>query len=221
MQYANKAEPSIWVAAAKTLKSLFVSPLKFIMAFEFRWQCFVYFPTYAVSNWADHFDLSPDVPRPIQKLIAVFLTNTSTSLIRDRIYAIRLNPHKKMEPFPNASFSLFFLRDIIAMASAFTLPPIVGKQISKRFDIEFKNGERIAQMICPLLVQIIATPIHLLALGLYNHKKMNLSEQFKLIGGIYFNTLALRMLRFLPAYGIGGICNIQLRKWTKSQLPLE
>ena len=63
-------------------------------------------------------------------------------------------------------------------------------------------------MICPLLVQIIATPIHLLALGLYNHKTMNLSEQFKLIGGIYFNTLALRMLRFLPAYGIGGICNI-------------
>ena len=40
MQYANKAESSIWVAAAKTFKSLFVSPLKFVMAFEFRWQCY-------------------------------------------------------------------------------------------------------------------------------------------------------------------------------------
>jgi len=135
MQYANKAEPSIWAAAAKTFKSLFVSPLNFIMAFEFRWQCFVYFPTYTVGNWADHIDLAPEVPRPIQKLFAVFLANTTTSLIRDRIYAIRLNPHKKMEPFPITSLSLFFLRDIIAMASAFTLPPIVGRQISDRFDI--------------------------------------------------------------------------------------
>lgn len=127
MQYANKAEPSIWIAAAKTLKSLFVSPMQFILAFEFRWQCFVYFPTYTVGNWSDRFDWSSDISRPIQKLIAVFLTNTTTSLIRDRIYAIRLNPHKKMEPFPVSSLSLFFLRDIIAMASAFTLPPIVGR----------------------------------------------------------------------------------------------
>jgi len=105
------------------------------MAFEFRWQCFVYFPTYTIGNWADHYDLTPDVPRPIQKLLAIFVTNTITSLIRDRIYAIRLNPHKKMEPFPMSSLSLFFLRDIIAMASAFTLPPIMGKMISENFDM--------------------------------------------------------------------------------------
>ena len=221
MQYANKAESSIWVAAAKTFKSMFVSPLKFVMAFEFRWQCFVYFPTYTIGNWADHFDYAPDVPRPIQKLLAIFLANTTTSLIRDRIYAIRLNPHKKMEPFPATSLSLFFLRDIIAMASAFTLPPILGKAISQKFDIEFKNGERIAQIICPLMVQVVATPTHLLALGLYNNKTLTLDEQFKVIRGIYLNTLTLRCLRFLPAFGLGGICNIELRKWTKSQIPFE
>jgi len=191
------------------------------MAFEFRWQCFVYFPTYTVSNWADHFDLTPDVPRPIQKLLAVFLANTVTSLTRDRIYAIRLNPHKKMEPFPISSLSLFFLRDIIAMASAFTLPPILGKHISEKFSIEFKNGERIAQILCPLLVQVIATPVHLLALGLYNNKTATFAEQFKVIGNIYFNTLLLRCLRFLPAFGLGGICNIELRKWSKSQIAFE
>lgn len=96
MQYANQAESSVWKAAAKAFKTLFAHPVKFIMAFEFRWQCFVYFPTYIVGNLADHFDLTPDVPRPIQKLIAVFLTNTLTSLIRDKIYTIRLNPHKKI-----------------------------------------------------------------------------------------------------------------------------
>jgi hypothetical protein len=95
MQYANRAESSIWAAAAKTYKSLFSSPLQFLKTFEFRWQLFVYFPTYTVGNYMDQFDLKPDVPRPIQKLLGVFLTNTVTSLIRDRIYAIRLSPHKK------------------------------------------------------------------------------------------------------------------------------
>jgi len=95
MQYANQAESSIWTAASKTYKTLFKSPLQFLKAFEFRWQLFVYFPTYTVGNFMDQFDLTPDVPQPIQKLIAVFLTNTLTSLIRDRIYTIRLNPHKK------------------------------------------------------------------------------------------------------------------------------
>jgi hypothetical protein len=72
--------------------------------------------------------------------------------------------------------------------------------------------------MCPLFVQVFATPIHLLALGLYNNKKMSLGEQFGFIQGLYLNTLAMRVLRFLPAYGIGGICNIELRKWIKSRI---
>ncbi len=114
---------------------MFISPISFVRAFEYRWQCFVYFPTYAVSNWMDHIDLTPEVPRPIQKLLLVFLTNTSTSLIRDSIYTTRLNPHKAAERFPVSSLSLFFLRDIIAMASAFTLPPILGRWISDKAKI--------------------------------------------------------------------------------------
>ncbi len=107
------------------------------------------------------------------------------------------------------------------MASAFTLPPILGKFISEKFDLEYKNGERIAQIACPMLVQFVATPIHLLALGMYNNKQMTLPEQFRVISSIYLNTLMIRILRFLPAFGIGGICNIELRKWSKSQIPNE
>ena len=56
--------------------------------------CVVFLPTFAVSNVADHFNVSDDIPRPMQKLAAVFLTNTSLSLIKDRIYILRLNHHK-------------------------------------------------------------------------------------------------------------------------------
>lgn len=61
------------------------------------------------------------------------------------------------------------MRDIVAMASAFTLPPILGNYISEKYGIEEHKAEKIGQLTSPLLVQIIGTPLHLLGLDIYNH----------------------------------------------------
>jgi hypothetical protein len=39
-----------------------------------------------------------------------------------------------------------------------------------------------------------------------------MSERLSHLKKIYLETTALRMLRFLPAFGIGGVINIELRK---------
>ena len=221
IEFANRKEPTIWTAAGKSMKKLLTTPLAFMKSFEFRWMFFVYLPTFTVNNLADHYNLTDKVSHPIQKLLAVFSVNTVTSLIKDRIYTRHLNPFKAVEPFPMSSLSLLFLRDIIAMAGAFVLPAIIGREISKRLNIEFKNGERIAQLATPLLIQTFSVPIHLLALGLYNEKNKPLKEHMSYIKTIYWSTLALRCMRFLPAYGIGGIFNIETRKWLKGNVPYE
>lgn len=64
-----------------------------------------------------------------------------------------------------------------------------------------------AQLSIPVLQQIIATPIHLLGLDLYNNPHSTAAERMVYLGSLYWNTLAMRMLRFLPAYGLGGIAN--------------
>ena len=168
IEFTNKKEPSIWKGAAKTTKLLLKHPFSFLSSFEFKWMCFVYFPTYATSNLADHFNLSDQLPHPLQKLSAIFLVNTSASLIKDRVYTIRLNPFKASEPFPVTSLLCFFLRDLIAMAAAFTLPPICADLLSRKGNIEYKTAERVAQLSCPILVLLVGTPVHLLGLGLYN-----------------------------------------------------
>jgi hypothetical protein len=40
-----------------------------------------------------------------------------------------------------------------------------------------------------------------------------MKDRLSHLGKIYNNSVALRMLRFLPAYGIGGVANIELRKY--------
>ena len=133
IEFANKKEPTIWAAAGKSVKTLLTQPATFLKGFEFRWMCLVYVPTFTVSNVADHFSISDSIPHPIQKLAAVFLTNTVTSLAKDRVYTQKLNPHKAIEPFPISSLMLLFTRDILAMASAFIVPSIAAKYVHKKY----------------------------------------------------------------------------------------
>lgn len=37
------------------------------------------------------------------------------------------------------------------------------------------------------------------------------------LGKTYWSSLTLRMLRFLPAYGLGGIANMELRTYFRGQ----
>ena len=76
-------------------------------------------------------------------------------------------------------------------------------------------------MITSPLMQIVVVPIHLLALGLYNEKDKALGDHFANIRKMYFSTLAIRMMRFIPSYGVGGIFNIEFRKWIKGKVPVE
>jgi hypothetical protein len=61
-------------------------------------------------------------------LLATFIVNTTSSMIKDKALAQKLGKTKP-RPFPVASLILFLLRDIIAMASAFTIPPFIADEI--------------------------------------------------------------------------------------------
>ncbi len=62
------------------------------------------------------------------------MVNTTTSLAKDKALTQKFGT-KAAKSFPISSFGLFFLRDIVAMASAFTIPPILGEIISDKFNI--------------------------------------------------------------------------------------
>ena len=210
IESANGKTP-LWRGVANGFRSLVFSPQIFLRSYEFRWIFFVYSSTYASSNLADHVIVNGIDPA-IVKLVISFVVNTSTSLIKDKALAQAFG-NTDARPFPMTSFGLFLLRDVVAMASAFTIPPILGKYISDKFGLEEKTGLRIGQLTSPLLVQFVGTPLHLLGLDFYNNVGHTFSQRMKTLRSIYFSTLLLRMMRFLPAYGFGGIANIELRNY--------
>jgi hypothetical protein len=142
----------------------------------------------------------------IVKLLSTFTVNTILSLMKDKALAQRLGKGEERK-FPVSSLGLFFIRDIIAIASAFTIPPIFGRFLAKKFDLSESMALKLAQLSSPVLIQLIGTPIHLMGLDLYNNPGLTMKERLVHLKSIYWNSVILRMLRFLPAYGIGGVVN--------------
>ena len=103
---------------------MFFTPKAFVTSYEFKWIFFVYSTTYATSNVCDHINIKGVDPALI-KLTITFLVNTTASLIKDKALAQAFGA-TEVKPFPNSAFGLFLLRDIVAIASAFTIPPILS-----------------------------------------------------------------------------------------------
>jgi hypothetical protein len=46
---------------------------------------------------------------------------------------------------------------------------------------------------------------------MYNNEGSSFKERMQFLRKVYVSSLLVRMLRFLPTYGIGGIVNFEIR----------
>lgn len=74
-------------------------------------------------------------------------------------------------------------------------------------------------MLSPMAMQIVCTPMHLLALNMYNERGVTYGQRVKTVWSTTPSSTFIRMFRFLGAYGIGGLGNkffiAKARKWTE------
>jgi hypothetical protein len=115
---------------------------------------------------SDHY-IIPGLSAAISKLLITFSVNSSFSIFKDKKLTQKLGTGE-VRSFPKRSLALFFVRDTIAMFSAFTVPPILAKYLQKETSMKENTAVRAAQIVAPVSIQIFATPIHLLGLDLYN-----------------------------------------------------
>lgn len=166
IEYAN-GKQTVKEGVKNGISRLFSSPVEFFTSYKFRWMYFVYLMTYTVNNLTDHSTIIPDIPIPIQNLLMTFTCNTICGILKDKAYIQHFGVAQP-KVFPATTLALLFCRDIVTVASAFTLPPIFARSLQNRLGVSERGSLTIAQLTSPLLVQILVTPIHLLGLDLYN-----------------------------------------------------
>ena len=69
-----------------------------------------------------------------------------------------------------------------------------------------------SQLVVPMLAQFPCTPLHLLGLDFYNRNNATMAQRSAFLAAQVPATIVARSIRMLPAWGFGGIINIESRK---------
>lgn len=124
---------------------------------------------------------------------------------------------------PKLSYLLFTFRDAVTVYGSFILPPLLAPKLAELPPVVRRHFSRIlstesaryktAQFILPAAIQFISTPVHLLGLDLHNRQqRLPLTQRLARVNRDVWISIPVRIMRILPAFGVGGVVNLSVRK---------
>ena len=203
------------------LKEFALRPHRLLTSLPFAMVAGVYGATYATANSIDAIceralDVDSESAGMVHgavKLITVTAVNMGSGVAKDAAFARMFGAGgAKPPPVPMVSYGIFCFRDLLTISAAFTIPPLLTQALVSSGTMEEKRAASAAQLLSPIGMQIVLTPIHLLALNLYNQPGATPGERAKAVGSVLPGSTVARMGRFGCAYGIGGLLNTSLTK---------
>lgn len=104
-----------------------------------------------VTLWqmCEHTEIAPTFP----VLASCFIVNTTLGISKDRAFA-RMFGAGPPKPTPYPTFAAWLVRDVFVMSAAFSLPPIVAKQLEASSIIQsncYSSHEIFANMVFDLV----------------------------------------------------------------------
>lgn len=176
----------------------------------------LYSSTYLTANVIDTMcSTAQDQPASttssgLLKFGAVSLVNLSLALYKDSQFT-KLFGTISPRPLPPASYALLALRDSLTIFASFNLPPKIAPLLPESLEVHFSRLS-VAQFTSPALMQILNTPLYLLALDLYNRNRTTpVRDRLRKVRLDWPATSLARMCRVIPAFGVGGVVNIRMR----------
>ncbi|KAH7150496.1 hypothetical protein B0J13DRAFT_289713 [Dactylonectria estremocensis] len=157
----------------------------------------------------------------ITKFAGSSAANIGIGIYKDQVFVRLFGPPGAVpRPVPLPAYALFAARDCLTIFASFNVPPILGPYLDSRFSDQIKahmSGASTAQFIAPAAVQFISTPLHLLGLDLYNRPSSHTSlitmrERFDIVCRNWTISALARICRIVPAFGIGGVVNLKVRR---------
>ena len=205
----------------------------------------VYGATFAAANLSDvAAERSPHIDPGVTsagKFVATTGANMTGSVMKDAAFAQMYGAVGSVAAagaskgstliVPVTSYLLFAARDCLTIGGAFFVPPVVASAIVATGKQDEQTAVAASQLISPPLMQILCTPLHLVALDLVNRPGVLSGGQrvAQLFTSGAASALLARSLRMLPAYGIGGLLNATLcrhgreasARWAARELSTE
>lgn len=202
-----------------SFSALLFKPHRFLTSKPFALIFMLYSGTYITANTLDTFksttagkQASATTSGPA-KFLATSTANLSLCLYKDSQFT-KLFGTVSPRPVPPVTYGLFALRDCLTIFASFNLPPLIAPSLPLSEAAEkYVSRASTAQFLAPAAIQLISTPFHLLGLDYYNRNGgTTLKDRFDVVKKNWMTSSFARMCRIVPAFGVGGVVNGNLRK---------
>lgn len=203
---------SLLKSSFNNIKTLVFSPLKFVSRPTFIFVWAVYGGTYVAANTITSFCEIHNQDSYWPRLIGTTAANMSLGIAKDRYFAKVFNKNSAAK-FPLASWGAFVVRDLLTIGAGFNFPSVFSAYLQNSQLVSNQvHADKVSQMTVPMIAQMALTPLHLLALDIYNRAAVSPMNRVSYIANIYPSALSIRMTRVLCAYGIAGVTNKALKE---------
>jgi len=169
----------------------------------------VYAATYAAANGIDTVATRTKASAAVHgtaTLVGTTAVNSTACIMKDVAFAKMFGGATKRAGMPVATVGLFGMRDLVTVASAFTVPGHLANALAGG-GVDPSTADTAARIISPVAMQAICAPCHLLALNLYNSPVATSAERFRAVAALTPATTLAFAARMLPAFSIGGVMN--------------
>ncbi|KAF9878794.1 hypothetical protein CkaCkLH20_03694 [Colletotrichum karsti] len=113
---------------------------------------------------------------------------------------------------PRAATATFLIRDAVTIFGSFTLPTWVSAAIPDSVTASPHAKATLTQLTVPVMSQLVASPIHLIALDYYERqRKLPFSDRVAKTKEHVPSTIVMRCIRIIPAFSIGCVANLEFR----------
>ncbi|KAK1771605.1 hypothetical protein QBC33DRAFT_524173 [Phialemonium atrogriseum] len=208
--------------------SLLRRPHTLIFSRPFALIVMVYGGTYLTANTLDT-AISTTQSRPAThvstgtaKFLGPTAANVGLGIYKDQVFVRLFGPAGAVpRPVSLPSYLLFTLRDCLTIFASFNVPPLLGPMLTDRLGDAVQrhvSGQTVAQFVAPAAVQALSTPLHLLGLDLYNRPYAprtaapSFAERLALVRKNWAASTVARICRIVPAFGVGGVVNMKVRR---------
>lgn len=113
---------------------------------------------------------------------------------------------------PRAATATFLVRDAVTIFGSFTLPTWVSAAVPDGLMASPHAKATLTQLTVPVMSQLVASPIHLIALDYYDRQqRLPFSDRIAKTREHVPSTIVMRCIRIIPAFSVGCVANLELR----------
>jgi hypothetical protein len=184
---------------------------------------FVYGGTYLVANEVQVACTLQGIDYFAPTAAAASAFNIAAIAWKDYWFYAMFTPGGAPKALPLPSYGLMALRDGLTITSSFVFKAQLQEHLERAHGMAHRTADLAASLTVPLAVQFLSTPLHVLAMDLAKRPGASAASRLAAVASGYTSVLAGRLLRIMPAFGLGSYINDVVKEsfYLHNGLPYE